>query len=255
MGRARLLEATDALYHLSARDCWYGQVHEVHYEIRTIVQQHGIVAADSSSMAAGLLPEVFAPSSNCFTNVALWPSLKAPDTGWENFATDEFPHPFIPHPWRLKRFAFLYFFKRDLVFLHISFHVSPMSDPQTDPVSQNNQNPEWKGYQGPPFCCSFAKWKENQHNATGGVLFWKEDVWVCACKTCWCVFVWWESCLLVFPSFSQMPCPRMFVLALIETEMGAGWKRVSLQSALLSRLCVCVCECVLSTYNSVKIVL
>lgn len=65
MGRARLLEPTvvDALYHLNARDCWYGQVHEVHYEIQTIVKQHGVVAADSSTIVATWSLHVFQRNS------------------------------------------------------------------------------------------------------------------------------------------------------------------------------------------------
>lgn len=82
---------------------------------------------------------------------------KPPNTNCENFANDAFPHPLIPHPWRLKRFASLYFFRPDHVFLLTSFHLSCMSDPHSAPVSWNNQNPDWKGFQEAGLYRSFAK--------------------------------------------------------------------------------------------------
>lgn len=147
MGRARLLEPTvvDALYHLSARDCWYGQVHEVHYVIWTIIKQHGTVAADSSNITMVATWSlhivqrnsefwVFAPCSNCFTNVALWPLLRHQTHVVRILPLMNFHTHLFHIPEGSKDLLSFIFFKRDFVFLHIFFHISPMSDPQTDPV-------------------------------------------------------------------------------------------------------------------------
>lgn len=159
----------------------------------------------------------------------------------------------FPIPEGSKDLLHFIFSDQTMFFSHILPFIMRVWPPSA-PVSWNNQNLEWKVYQGAGLYRSFAKWNENQHNESSGRLLWKSDVWACACKTRWCVFVCWESCLLVFPSFCQMPYARMFVLALTERETGAGGN-VSAYKRLRFHECVYVCVCSLSNYNLGKIVL